>query len=424
VPTRELTFSTVDPADAAAVDAWARVPRAAFLEQAPDEADLAARRRQVAGHRLRAAFDGDRPVGTFRSYDLEVTMPGAGPVTVDAITSVAVLPTHRRRRILSTLMGQDLAEARESGHALAALIAMEAPIYGRFGFGPATRSTAWTLDCDRIAFRPDAPGADGGSLELVDPAAERDLLAAVHDTARRARPGGLQRPAVDWEEWFSTPGPRRLGRGAHVALHRDAAGTADGYVVYELTETWDARVSTSTGRVLDLTATTTGAYRDLWEFVASIDLVRTLTATDRPADELLPQLLVDPRAARHGAVDDFLWLRVLDVAGALCARRYLGRDTLVLRVEDPRGVTGGTVRLHVGDDRRGADGFACPEVTVSTDEPDLVLGVGDLATLLLGDASAVALARAGRVHTAGPDRAARLTALMATPESPWCQTWF
>ncbi|WP_167581814.1 GNAT family N-acetyltransferase [Kineococcus rubinsiae] len=424
MPSPDLTFTTVDTADAAAVDAWSRVPRAAFLEKAADEADLAARRRQVAGHRLRAAYDGDRPVGTFRSYDLEVTMPGAGPVTVDAISSVAVLPTHRRRRILSTLMGTDLAEARESGHALAALIAMEAPIYGRFGFGPATRSTQWTLDCDRTAFRPDAPGADGGSLELVDPAAERDLLAGLHDTMRRGRPGGLQRPAVDWDEWFTTPGPRRLGRGAHVAVHRDAAGTADGYVVYELTESWDARVSTSTGRVLDLTATTTAAYRDLWEFVASIDLVRTLTIPDRPADELLPQLLVDPRAARHGAVDDFLWLRVLDVAGALCARRYLGQDSLVLRVEDPRGITGGTVRLHVSGENRGEDGFACAEVTASTDEPDVVLGVGDLATLLLGDASAVPLARAGRLHVAGPDRAVRLGALFATPESPWCQTWF
>ncbi|NAZ81278.1 GNAT family N-acetyltransferase [Kineococcus sp. R8] len=424
MPSPDLTFTTVDTDDTAAVDAWSRVPRTAFLEKAPDEADLAARRRQVAGHRLRAAYDGDRPVGTFRSYDLEVTMPGSGPVTVDAISSVAVLPTHRRRRILSTLMTRDLAEARESGHALAALIAMEAPIYGRFGFGPATRSTQWTVDCDRVAFRPDAPGGDGGRLELVDPAAERDVLAGVHDEARRSRPGGLQRPAVDWDEWFTTPGPRRLGRGAHVALHRDAAGTADGYVVYELTEAWDARVSTSTGRVLDLTATTTGAYRDLWEFVASIDLVRTLTVPDRPADELLPQLLLDPRAVRHGAVDDFLWVRVLDVAGALCARRYLGHDTLVLRVEDPRGLAGGTVRLHVDGASAGPDGYACAEVTAGTGEPDVVLGVGDLATLLLGDGSAAALARAGRLHTACPDRAVRLDALFATPESPWCQTWF
>ncbi len=415
-----LRFADVDSHDPDAVDAWARVPAVAMLQELPDEAQRAARRRSVAGHRLRAAFDGDEPVGTLRSFDTELTLPGAGPVTVDAVSSVGVLPTHRRRGVLRHLLGEDLHRARETGHALAALIAMEAPIYGRFGFGAATRSTTWTLDADRAALRPDAP--TGGTLRLVDPRAGTDAQREVHDRARRSRAGGLERDGRWWDERFAVPSA--ADRRTHLVVHSGEDGHPDGYALYELTEAWAGRVPRSTARVLDLTATTTAAYADLWRFVASVDLVRSVSAGDRPEDELLPHLLADPRAAQQQPVDDFLWLRVLDVPGALCARRYLGRDSLVLRVVDPDGLAGGTVRLTVEGSARTPDGWTCGQVETCADEPDVTLGVAELGTLLLGGGRATALAAAGRLVCASPDRAWRLDALLATPEQPWCPTWF
>ena len=371
---------------------------------------------------MTGVLDGGRCVATFRSYDGEITMPGAGPVTVDAISTVTVLPTHRRRRLLSRMMTADLRRARADGHAFAALIAMEAPIYGRFGFGPATRSTSLTVDADRVRFRPDAP-TGGGRLEFLAPDAPWDELAAVHDAARRARAGGLEREDRWWRAAHRRGTGRTLGPRSQVVLHRDAAGRPDGYVAYDVTESWAGRVSTSSVKVLDLTATDPGAYRDLWEFLASIDLVRVLHAADRPVDELLPQLLLDPRAVQTGPVDDFLWMRVLDVPGALAARRYLGCGSLVLRVVDRLGLADATVRLAVEESRCGADGWTCAEITATTDAPDVTLEVAELAALLLGGTSPVALARAGRLQGSAA-AVHRLQALLATPEAPYCATWF
>ncbi|WP_380175692.1 GNAT family N-acetyltransferase [Kineococcus sp. DHX-1] len=426
LPTRpEFRLTQVDPDDREALRAWAVPSRTSFLEAAPTEESLDDRLREVRGHRLTAVHDTvageDRVVATLRTFDSELTVPGAGPVDVDAVSTATVLPTHRRRGLLSRMLTADLERARAAGHALAVLIAAEAPIYGRFGFGAATRATSLVVDHARVAFRPDAPAATG-SLEFV-PAGRTEELAAVHDAARRQRPGGLLRDAAWWEAAGRRGEGRWLGTRGHVVLHRDDDGIPDGYAAYDVTDESVGRVPNGTVHLRDLTATTPSAYRALWEFLASIDLVRVTRAADRPVDELLPHLLLDPRAVQTGPVDDFVWLRVLDVPGALAARRYLGCGTLVLRVEDPLGLAGATVRLHVAAQRCGADGWVCPEVTTTDAEPDVVLPVAELGSLLLGGTSAVALQRAGRIQ-ATPAAAHALATLMATPEQPWCPTWF
>ncbi|MCI2239074.1 GNAT family N-acetyltransferase [Kineococcus sp. TRM81007] len=419
-----LPLRTVDPADAEAVAAWSRVPQVAFMRPAPEDAGRAALEsvERMAGHRLSGVVDAGRWVATYRSFDSELTLPGTGPVSVNAVSTVTVLPTHRRRGLLRRLIGEDLRRARESGHALAVLIAAEAPIYGRFGFGAATASAGLVLDAGAVRFRADAPGGSG-RLELVEPALAWRELSAVHDAARRARPGGLLREDVWWRQW-TRPGARgALGPQAHVVLHRDGDGRADGYAAYEVSEEWAGRVSRCSARVLDLQALSPGAYRDLWGFVTSLDWVRTVHAADRPVDEVLPLLLEDPRAVQRGAVDDFLWVRPLDAAGALAARRYLGCGSLVLRVLDEDGPAAATVRLHVDAQRCGQDGWTCAEVTATSQEPDVVLGAAELGALLLGGVSAVALAAAGRV-AGSPAAVQQLQSLLATPRAPWCPTWF
>jgi predicted acetyltransferase len=420
-----LPMTSIDPRDRAALRDWATASRTAFLQPAPTEETLDERLAEIAGHRLTAVRDvvagEERVVATLRTFDTEVTLPGTGPVDLDAVSTATVLPTHRRRGLLSRMLTADLERARGEGRALAGLIAAEAPIYGRFGFGAATRSTSLVVDHTHVRFRPDAPSAPG-TLELV-PAGSTADLARVHDDARRARPGGFARDAAWWEAAGRRGEGRWLGTRGHVVLHRDGTGTPDGYAAYDLADTATGRVPGGTATLADLTATTPAAYRALWEFVTSIDLVRTTRAADRPVDELLPHLLVDPRAVQTGPVDDFLWLRVLDVPAALTARRYLGTGTLVLEVLDPLGLAGATVRLHVAASARDADGWGPAEVSATGAAPDVVLGVDALASLLLGGTSAVALHRAGRLRGTAADARA-LQQLFATPEAPWCPTWF
>lgn len=419
-PAPAVDLVDVDAADDTAFADWTHSANLAFLEPRANADRLAVRREQLAGHRLVAARAGGRTVGTFRSYDTELSLPGTGAVTVDAVTTVTVAATHRRRGVLTEMMGRELVRAREAGHALAALIAAEAPIYGRFGYGPATRSTSWALDTHATAFRPDGP--TGGTVESLSLDEALPDLVSVHDAARRARGGGLQRESTWWSQWRSS-GPRGLSPAAHVLVHRDGRGTADGYAVHVPEESWQHRVATTRTTVVDLQVHSNAAYRDLLETVAGTDTVRTVVAADRPVDEVLPHLLVDPRAFQSGPVHDFLWVRVLDVTGALAARRYLTGGCLVLRVVDPQGYTGGTVRLTVDEASRRSDDWISAEVTATDDDPDVTLDVGDLGAVLMGGTSPVALADAGRV-AGHPLAVLRLQTLLATPDAPWCATWF
>ena len=85
---------------------------------------------------LGARIDGEW-VGTIGDFPFELTLPGGATVPVAGATWAAVLPTHRRRGILSALMGRLLDDTVERGWPAATLLASEAGIYPRFGFGVA-----------------------------------------------------------------------------------------------------------------------------------------------------------------------------------------------------------------------------------------------------------------------------------------------
>ena len=89
--------------------------------------------------RMHAAFDGDRIVGGAGAFPFELTVPG-GTVRCGGVTVVGVLPTHRRRGILTAMMRAQLEDVRERGEPVAALWASEEVIYRRYGYGLASLS--------------------------------------------------------------------------------------------------------------------------------------------------------------------------------------------------------------------------------------------------------------------------------------------
>ena len=58
---------------------------------------------------------------------------------------MSVLPTHRRRGILSALMRRQLADIAAGSEPVAALFASESAIYGRFGYGSAAEQYTFTF---------------------------------------------------------------------------------------------------------------------------------------------------------------------------------------------------------------------------------------------------------------------------------------
>jgi Predicted acetyltransferase involved in intracellular survival and related acetyltransferases len=94
---------------------------------------------------MHAAFEGDRIVGAAGAFSYRMSVPGGADVGAAGVTVVGVLPTHRRRGILSQLMRAQLSDAHARGEETAYLWASEGTIYGRFGYGLASRVGKMTL---------------------------------------------------------------------------------------------------------------------------------------------------------------------------------------------------------------------------------------------------------------------------------------
>src|SRR5438128_247269 len=76
-----------------------------------------------------------RPVGTAATYSFELTLPGEVLASAAGLTAVGVLPTHRRRGVLTAMMRHLDTGLRARGEFLSVLLATEATIYRRFGYG-------------------------------------------------------------------------------------------------------------------------------------------------------------------------------------------------------------------------------------------------------------------------------------------------
>ncbi|MDD7964332.1 GNAT family N-acetyltransferase [Actinomycetospora lemnae] len=391
---------------------WARAMQAAFLGPRMDPGDLARAAAAYAGQRLRGVWEtaDPAPVATLRSWDAQMSVPG-GELAVDAISSIGVRSTHRRRGLLRAVLVDDLAEAVRTGTPVAALTSTQGSLYERFGFGLATWTRSISLDTRAARFRVPEPT---GRLRTLDVATLPSAAAPVQDRARRRHPGSMARDAGSWtplltgEVGFSGMVP---DRHRHAVLWSDATGRPGGYVVYRVARGW-GETGVAEVAVLDLQATTPESYRELWRHLASLDLVGTVTWSDASVDEPLPWLLADPRPVALGTSREMLWLRILDVPAALGARRYPVTDRIVLAVDDPARHAAGTWAVDTTDPVE-------PRATTTGDEPDVALDAATLGALYLGGVDPRVLARAGRLEERTPGAAGRLARLFAAPSVPW-----
>ncbi|WOT35679.1 GNAT family N-acetyltransferase [Streptomyces coeruleorubidus] len=418
-PTARADAIDVRPITEAEFTDWLRAVNAGFLRvPVLSEEEIEGRRRQFVPGRYLGAFDGGRCVATFRSFDQEITVVGGARVPADAVSGVTVTATHRRRGLLSQMMAQDLAAAKERGDVVATLIAAEYPIYGRYGFGPATWTAEWTVDVPRAGLDARWAGpADGGRIDLVDGEDVRKLGPELHERMRRAQPGLITRDEV-W--WKLNTGALRFDpswKPPYWAVYRSASGEVEGMAAYEVDDNWgDAKQPLNTASVQWLLGATPAAERALWHYLCSIDWVVKVKSGGRAPDDLLPFLLPDPRAAGITSLADWLWVRILDVVRALEARTYEGEGTLVLEVTGVDGLTGGRYRLEAS-----ATGASC---TPTTGSADITLGLVELGALWLGDESAVRLAALGRVREERAGAARKADALLRTSRRPWCPDLF
>jgi len=367
----------------------------------PEDAERFAR--NLPFERMHAAFDGEMIVGGAGAFPFELTVPG-GQVRCGGVTVVGVLPTHRRRGVLTSMMRIQLEDIRGRGEPLAALWASEEAIYRRFGYGLASLMGEMSLPRGYQGLR--VPPNPAATVRLVSLEQAAELLPPIYDRIRLRTPGMYARPATWWEtRILDDPSDRREdGAAKNVAL-LELDGAPAGYALYRVVSKWESGQNVGHLRVLEAMAS--AAELELWRYLLGIDWVETFRAHHLPVDHPLLHGLAYPRRLNL-RIGDQLWVRLVDVGAALAARSYASDGPLVLELSD------GFLPENAGRWRL-ADGGA----ERTDDQPDLALDVQELASLYLGGFGASELLRAGLVRELREDAAARADALFATPRKPW-----
>lgn len=372
------------------------------LHYAPMTDELWAQRNGfVDDRRVVGAYCGDLLVGTALSNASELMVPGGALLPMAMVTAVGVRADHTRRGVLTALMRAQLTGIPEP---MASLRASEAPIYGRFGYGVATRGRTVVVDRRRAVAGPGVPST--GAIRLLSFSEALPLLPSLYRRIGAGRPGWIGRP----DAWWHLNGImlRELDKHAVVAVHSGPDGD-DGFALY-FVERQDGKRAMS---IEDLVAGTPEAWAGLWRYLLSVDLVVEIRSELRPVDEPLELLFTDRRVVRTDGVDDETWLRLVDVPTALAARTFAGDGSVVIEVRDDL-LPANSGRYRIGD------GPARP-----VDEPaELAVGVDALAMLYLGDVAPSALAATGRLTVVKSDALRVADRLFATPGSPWCGTFF
>ena len=209
-------------------------------------------------------------------------------------------------------------------------------------------------------------------------------------------------------------------------IHTDDRGAPDGYASYRTKEDWKGATSHNEIRVMELMAASPSCHASLWRYLLDTDLAKTISCARGRVDESLRWLLADPRRFSVTEMYDFLWLRLLDVAGALAARRYAAADRVVIEIDSgfPSACTKRYLLNTVSEKEHGSAFPFAAECTPSEAAPDLALDEGTLAATYLGGVSFATLAAAGRVRELTPGAVTRADTMFLGSTSPFCSTEF
>jgi predicted acetyltransferase len=415
------TLEIVNPIAVEEAPGWLATMATTFLED-PESENTGKWVKNVTRkwnpERMWGARDRGEWVATLRTLDRTLTVPGHDAATqllvADALTSVTVAATHRRRGLLSRMLDASLRAAQERGDAMSILIAAEWPIYGRFGYAPAAFTAYRTLHRER---RGTTIAGDLTRLRRVTRKEFAAIAPEVFDRARRRRAGQVDRDHPWWDEKLGMDGWQVTHELPHNYLVHDGDDGPDGILAWTTKgepESWHpplARV-----KVEGMFADNDAAERDLWAYLSGLDLVDSIEVSG-PVDEPANWLLDDARMLTTTEIADHLWVKLLDVPGALAARRYSVPGEIVLEVVDDSEVSAaGRYRLTAEDDHAAAE--------PTTASPDLTLAQTALASAYLGGVSLRAQTIAGTVTEHTPGALQRADAMLATGLAPFNATGF
>lgn len=359
-----------------------------------------------------AFVDGEMAT-TMGVFPFTVRFNGA-PVHMGGVTSVGTLPAYRRRGLLRRVMRQGMETMRERGQSLAILWASMAAIYQRFGYGLAASQVSYSFDPRYAQFQTSV--ATPGRVRLMDADDGYPVIKQLY--IRSASPRNLQihRARALWDASILRPWDKQP---VYIGVYENADGEPRGYAVYRTGEERHERPGPAqVMRVADFVALDMEAYRALWEYLRSHDLVGRIEMSNCVGeDDPAPDLLLEPRMLNR-RVTDAIWMRVIDAESALQQRPYGDRGEIVLGLPSDD-----MCPWNAGNYLLESDGAAA-SVRRTERAADLTVTPNALASLLAGHRSATRLARAGLVQEADDGALRTADRLFATVYAPHCPNSF
>lgn len=399
-----MEYRTIDPGE---LTSFVHAIANAFGDPVPDEDDLAFDLGTLEPGRCFVAVDGGRIVGCTGVYSLRTIVPGGAVVPTAGVTTVGVLPTHRRRGVMTELMTRALAQATDRDEPLTTLFAAEAAIYGRLGYAPATWGWVFDVDASRSAFHTYEPH---GRSRLLP---HTEAVAPFTDVYRRAmasRPGAMV-VGEDDMRWYTFEREPEKPKHFYV-VHEDDDGTPDAIAIYRTKHRWPGSMPHVELKARHIFATTPQAWADIWRYLLDVDLVSHVTTlNDRAPDDPIRWLLREPRAMRARVVDG-LHARPVDVTAMLTVRTYAHDGRTVIAVHDRfLPANDGTYEVSVQEGQA---------VVVRTSAaPEIECDVRAVGATYLGGSTWHELAASGSVVEHRDGALSRADALFASSSPPW-----
>jgi predicted acetyltransferase len=249
-------------------------------------------------------------------------------------------------------------------------------------------------------------------VRLITADEAADVYPRLYETRRKARPGSVARSDTWWREGLlADPEHWRDGAGPKFFALLELEGEPAGYAMYRIKSKWEEGTPKGELRVTEAFATSPEATAELWRYLFGVDLVVRVKSGRIDPSWALPLMITDARRL-HLSLAEGLWLRLVDLEGALRARTFADAEPAVLEVED---------ELFA----RNAGRWAVGTEPGRTDaEADVSLDVADLASPYLGAFTFEQLAAAARARELRPGGLARATSLFATAIPPYCPEGF
>ncbi len=349
-------------------------------------------------------------VGGCGSFPLQLTTPG-GQVRACGLSMVGVMPTHRRRGVLSAMVRRMFEDARARNEAVAYLWASEERIYGRYGFGLTGLSGDIDVARDHgVLLAAPVPEA---KVRRVEPSAALDHASMVFSQVAARAPGAFTRNPDWWRlKTLADPIWRRQGGGEMQCALVDLDGAPAGYAFYRMNFDTSRGVPTGTVQVLEAVGTSPRANAAVWRYLLETDWIASIKADYVPLDHFLLLAAQEPRRLNL-RIRDGGWLRILDLPQALSARAYGLGEPLVVEITDAE-CPWNAGRWSVSEGG----------IEKTDHSPDLRCGIDSLACVYLGGFTWRHLVASGRAFATDDEAILRADRVFEPRGAPWCPEIF